>query len=74
MGERGHDDRRMDVVRRRVVDDVDVRIAREVFVAGVGFENAEGIGLAARRLRGAARDGDDIYEAEPPHRIDVMRA
>src|SRR6185436_13352665 len=73
MGERGHDDRRVEVIRRRIVDDVDIWIARERFVAGIGFRYAEGIGLAARRLLGAAGDGDDIDKAEPPHRIDVMR-
>ncbi len=48
MGERGHDDRRVQIVGRRVVDDVDVRIARERFVAAVGLRNAERVGLAAR--------------------------
>ena len=67
-------DRVVQVVRRRVVDDLDVRIVQQRLVAPVGLRNAERFGLGRRRSLVAARDADDVDEPQPPDRVDVMRA
>ena len=54
--ERGEDHRHVQVVRRRVVDDVDVGIGDERLVAAVRLRDAERVRLAARGRLAARRD------------------
>ena len=74
MAQRRHDHRHVQVVGRRVVDDVHVRIRGEGLVAGVRLGHTEGVGLRACRAIRARCDGHDIDEPEPPHRVDVVRS
>ena len=74
MGERRHDDRHVQIIRRGVVNDMDVGIGDERFVAAVGFRDAKRVGLAPRGRVGAGRDGNDVDEAETAHGVDVMGA
>ena len=74
MGERRHDHRRVQIIGRRVVHDVYVRIARERFVAAVGLRHPERVGLSSRRFLSTARDRNDVDEAKSPHRINVVHA
>ena len=64
----------MQVVRRRVVDDVDVGIGEQRLVAAVRLA-ARPSASAFRRADASllAGDRDDVDEAEPADRVDVMR-
>ena len=66
-------DRVVQVVRRRVVHDLHVRIVDQLLIAAVRLLDAERIRLRARRRRAAARHRHDVDEAETPDRVDVMR-
>ena len=72
--QRGQDDRDVQVIRRRVVDDVDVGIGGQRLVAAVGLGHAERVGFSTRRRLGRSGDGDDIDEAQPADRVDVVSA
>src|SRR5581483_8523129 len=72
MRERRADDVRVQVVRRGVVDDVNVGIGDQPFETAVRLRDAELLRLRARRSLTARRDRDDVDEAEAPNRIDVM--
>ena len=61
------------VVRRRVVHDLDVGIVEQRLVAAVRLARAERLRLLLGRRLAAPGDRDDVDEAEPPDRIDVMR-
>jgi hypothetical protein len=72
--QRGQHHGHMQVIRRRVVDDVDVGIGDQRLVAAVGLGHAERVGFPPRRRLGRSGDGDDIDEAEPADRVDVVSA
>ena len=74
LGDRGGVDRVVQVVRRRVVDDLDVGIVQQRLVAPVGLARAERFRLFLRRRLAAARDRHDVDVAETPHGVDVMRS
>src|SRR5204863_7788883 len=66
------DDGHVQMIRRRVVDDVDVRIGHEVFVAAVRLWDAECVRLGARRRLAAGDHRDNVDESETADRVDVM--
>ncbi len=66
-------DRVVQVVRRGVVDDLNVGIVQQRFVAAVRLARAERLRLLLRRRLTAARDRDDVDVAETPHGVDMMR-
>ena len=74
LGDRRGVDRVVQVVGRGVVHDLDVRIVEQRLVAPVGLRGAQRLRLRLRRGLAAARDRDDVDEAEPPDRIHVMGA
>ena len=49
-------------------------IVEQRLVAAVGLRHAQRLGLLLRGRLAAAGDRHDVDEAEPPHRVDVMRA
>ena len=62
------------VVRRRVVDDVDVRVVEQGLVAAVRLRHVQRVGLLARERLVHVGDGDDVHVAQPPHGVDMVRA
>ena len=74
LGNRGRVDRIVQVVRRRVVDDLDGGIVEQRFVAAVALRHAQGLGLGLCGCIAAAGDRHDVDKTEPAHRVDVMRA
>ena len=72
--QRRQDHRHVQVVRRRVVHDVDVGIGDQRLVAAVRLRHAERVGLPARRRVAARRDRDHVDEAESAHGVDVVGA
>ena len=59
-------DRIVQVVRRRVVHDLDVGIVEQRLVAAVRLARAERVRLLLRRRLAAARDRHDVHIPEPP--------
>ena len=74
VGQRRVDDRTVQRVGRRDMDDVNVGIRRERFEAAVGLGHAERAPLLRRGGFAAGGHRDDVGEPEPAHRIDVMSA
>ena len=68
----GQDHRHVQVVRRRVVNHVDVGIGDQRLVAAVRLRDPERVGLSPRGLLGAGRDRDDVNESQATHRVDVV--
>jgi hypothetical protein len=62
------------VVRRRVVHDLNGRIVEQRLVAPVGLGNAKRVRLLLRRLLAAAGNRQDVHEPETPHGVHMMRA
>ena len=67
-------DRRVQIIRRRVVHHLDGRIVEQRLIAPVGLVDVQRRGLAPGGGLVAAGDGDDVDEAEAPDRVDVMRS
>ncbi len=73
MCESRHDDRNMQMVRRRVVDNVNVGVRRERFITAVRLRNPQRIGLFSRRRFCTRRHRHDIHKAQAADGVDVMR-
>ena len=74
LGDRRGVDRVVEVVRRRVVHDLDLGIGEQRLVAAIGPARPERLRLLVRRRLAAARDGDHVHVPETPDGIHVMRA
>ena len=72
LGNRRGVDRIVQVVRRRVVDDVNIRIVEQGFVAAVGLGGAERVRFLLRRFLAAAGHRHDVDEPQTPDGIDVV--
>ena len=72
--ERSLDHRNVEEVRRRVVNDVDVGVGNQLFVAAVRLRDAERVGFRSRRFLRARGDRNDVDEPEASHGVDVVDA
>ena len=72
--ERREDHGHVQVIRRRVVHDVDVGVGDERLVAPVRLRHAERIGLLPGGRLAARGNRDDLDKAEAADRVDVMGA
>jgi hypothetical protein len=74
MRQRRHDDGHVQIVGSRVMDDVDIRVRGQCFVAAVCLRHTERVRFRACRPFRARGHGNNVDEPEAPYRIDVMRA
>ena len=63
----------MQVIRRRVVHDVDVWVVEQRLIAAVRLACAERLGLALRRGLAAAGHRDDVDVPEASNRFHMVR-
>ena len=73
LGDRGADDRIVQVVGGRDMHDVHIRMVEQRLVAAVAAPRTEGVGLGTPGVVVAAGHCHDVHVAEPPHRVDVVR-
>ena len=74
---RGQDflvDREVQMIRRAVVHDLNLRIGQQLLVVAVRLGDRQLLGLGLGEVVAALGDGRDLDEAEPPNRLDVCGA
>ncbi len=74
LGDRGRVDGVVKVVRRRVVDDLHVRVVEQRLVAAVRLGDSERLRFRGGRVLVTGRQGDDVHEPQPPHGVHMMRS
>ena len=62
------------MVRRAVVNDLNLGIGQQLLVVAVRLGDRQLVRLALGEVLSALRDGRDLDEPEPPNRLDVRRA
>ena len=67
-------DREVQMIRRAVVHDLNLRIGEHLAVVAVRLRDRQLLGLGLRQVVAALRDRRHFDKAEPPQRLDVRRA
>jgi hypothetical protein len=61
----------VNIVLRGIVNDLDIRVGDQLFVAGIGFWNVKGAGLFLRGGKARARYPHHVHKSQPPHCINM---